>query len=136
MPRHIERSDKSDISDKRGGAYVAFVSFVASFLLSLGEAPMAIMVYCDACGSPAGTPCLSPGFCQQCLLADQRAREQNRRHALPAYTPDHSTQDATLWLRRWAPEQLEAWLDRHDPRLRAWLLKRAMKIERDEATTK
>jgi len=40
-----------------------------------------------------------------------------------AYVPPASTIDATLWLRRWHPERLEAWLNRHDPRLRKWLKK-------------
>lgn len=37
------------------------------------------------------------------------------------YEPARSTQDATLWLRRYHPERLEAWLERHDPQLRDWL---------------
>jgi hypothetical protein len=39
------------------------------------------------------------------------------------YQPAQSTQDATLWLRRYHPERLEAWLQQHEPRLRTWLNK-------------
>jgi hypothetical protein len=44
-----------------------------------------------------------------------------------SHQPVQSTQDATLWLRRYHPEQLEAWLQRHEPGLRTWLNKQPTK---------
>jgi hypothetical protein len=32
-----------------------------------------------------------------------------------------SVRDATLWLKQYVPERLEAWLDAHPPELREWL---------------
>ena len=49
--------------------------------------------------------------------------EPGKKNDAP-YEPARSTQDATLWLRRWHPERLEAWLNRHQPELRTWLNKR------------
>jgi hypothetical protein len=37
------------------------------------------------------------------------------------YEPAESTKDATLWLSQYHPERVEAWLRRHEPRLRTWL---------------
>jgi hypothetical protein len=41
--------------------------------------------------------------------------------------PPRSTQEATLWLQKYAPERLDDWLVRHDPGLRQWLEDRAAK---------
>ena len=36
-------------------------------------------------------------------------------------TETKSVRDATLWLQKYVPERLEAWLDAHPPELRVWL---------------
>jgi hypothetical protein len=46
--------------------------------------------------------------------------EKPGTNGVRVYEPPTSLMDATLWIRKYAPERLDDWLDRHD-RLRQWL---------------
>ena len=53
-----------------------------------GAAMAAVQFVCDVCGSE---PCLTPGFCQTCRVADARVRQQR-----PTENPSRPTPRTTI----------------------------------------
>lgn len=67
--------------------------------------------------SIANSPPLVRGarnFADACRMVDKRnARAQRAPEDKPAAKPAQSTIDATLWLRKFHPDRLEAWYAKH-----------------------
>jgi hypothetical protein len=65
----------------------------------IGKVPFA----CDVCFS---TPCLTPGFCEACRVADAQQQQPSKSENRPRPTP-RSTTEAIMWtVRKRGPQAL------------------------------
>ncbi len=58
------------------------------------------------------------GFARACIEADEAG---NKRPLTSEVSIPKSVRDCALWIRKFHPDRLEAWLDRHDIEVRWWL---------------